>query len=105
MSNFSANDSGFTCNLVLENYGNKDAQLKDSVNSVKITFTSDKEIKNVTSDYFTFTADEKNKNTFIGVPNSVTIESGETFKALLTVETDSKPQHYGYSSCYYDWNK
>ena len=105
MSNFSANDSGFTCNLVLENYGSKDAQLKDSVNSVKITFNSDKTITSVTSDYFTFTADPNNKNTFIGTPSSATIESGEKFKAEIKVSTDGKPSHYGYKSCYYDWNK
>ena len=105
MSGFTSNDSGFTCNLVLENYGSKDAQLKDSVNSVKITFNSDKTITNVTSDYFTFEAVPDTKNTFIGTPTSATIEAGEKFKAPITVSTDGKPSHYGYTSCYFDWNK
>ena len=32
-------------------------------------------------------------------------ESGEKFKAEIKVSTDGKPSHYGYKSCYYDWNK
>ena len=105
MSGFAANDNGFTCNLVLENYGSVNAQLKDSVNSVKIKFNCDKTITGVSSDYFTFTADPNDKNTFIGTPTSATIEAGEKFKAPITVSTDGKPSHYGYQSCYYDWNK
>ena len=106
MGGFKSNDDGFTCNLILENYGDKNASLKESVKSVAITFKCDKTITSVTSEYFTFTADPNKANTFIGVPNNATIEAGEKFKAPITIKTeDGKPMHYGYTSCFYEWNK
>ena len=51
------------------------------------------------------TADPNKANTFIGVPKSNVVEAGETFSAPVEIVTSSTPQYYGYTSCYYDWNK
>ena len=104
--NSAPTENGFKFDMALENYGNKDCKLSDSLKSLSITLSANADITSVTSDYYSFTKDPNNDNTYIGTPlSSVTIPAGETLNATVNVTTSEHVNSFRISRYFYDWNK
>jgi len=63
-----------TFNILFKNQGGNDVSLLDGVEYITITYsTNNVKIAEVTSSEFTFTADPKKSNTFIGIPTDTEV--------------------------------
>ncbi len=104
-ANYTRLDSGFEFDLILENTGNRDAQLAVSINNISFRLRANSPITSVSSDSFVFNSDSSNANRFIATPNNITVPAGETYTAHIVVNTESSVNSYGMDSYFIDWNK
>ena len=104
-ANYTRLDSGFEFDLILENTGNRDAQLAVSINNISFKLRANSPITSVSSDSFVFNSDSSNANRFIATPNNIVVPAGETYTAHIVVNTESSVNSYGMDSYFIDWNK
>lgn len=104
-TNFKQLETGFSFDLVLENYGDTNADLNDSINSISITLRANSTIVSVKCPDINFTLKDSGRaNTYSGVPSGVIVPAGETYTITITVTTEEHVNSYGVSSYYIDWN-
>ena len=101
LSNFTTTSGGFKFDVKLTNKSNDDASLAASINEVDFSFYANKKITEVKSDYLDFTG---SGTEFVGTPVDCTIEAGKSLTFTVYVSTESAVSHFGYNSCFFDWN-
>ena len=100
LKGFKTTSGGFSFNIYLKNKSDKDASLTKSLKSVTFTLYADKTIKDVTSEYFTFS---HSGSSYTAKPTELTIPAGESVSIKVSVSTSGSVSHYGYKSGSFNW--
>ena len=91
---------GFVFDLSVTNNG--DTVNMNRLNEFTISFNTSSTITNLTSDYFTFTAD--GNNSFTATPRSGSLPAGERTDITITGTTENHVQHFYINTYHFDWN-
>ena len=91
---------GFVFDLSVTNNG--DTVNMNRLNEFTISFNTSSTITNLTSDYFTFTAD--GNNSFTATPRSGSLPAGERTDITITGTTENHVQHFYINTYHFDWS-